>query len=54
VIETIQWGLLGFTLNRETLNPVLGVPLTMFITLFVSLGIVLVLKKIPKFKILVT
>jgi surface polysaccharide O-acyltransferase-like enzyme len=54
VIETIQWGLLGFTLNRETLNPVLGVPLILFVTLFVSLGIILVLKKIPKFKNLVT
>jgi surface polysaccharide O-acyltransferase-like enzyme len=54
VIETIQWGLLGFTLNRETLNPVIAVPLLMIITLFVSLGIILLLKKIPKLKNVIT
>lgn len=54
VIETIQWGLLGFMLNRETLNPIIEVPLLMFITLFVSLGIILLLKKIPKLRNVVT
>jgi surface polysaccharide O-acyltransferase-like enzyme len=54
VIEAIQWGLLGFTLNRETLNPIIVVPLLVVITLFVSLGIILLLKKIPKLKNIVT
>ncbi|MCL2643635.1 MAG: acyltransferase family protein [Candidatus Bathyarchaeota archaeon] len=54
VIETIQWGLLGFALNREILNPVVGAPLLMVITLFISLGIILLLKKIPKLKKIVT
>jgi surface polysaccharide O-acyltransferase-like enzyme len=50
VIETIQWGLLGFALNRETLHPIIEVPLLTTITLFVSLGIILLLKKIPKLR----
>jgi surface polysaccharide O-acyltransferase-like enzyme len=50
VIETIQWGLLGFALNRETLHPIIEVPLLTVITLFASLGIILLLKKIPKLK----
>ncbi|MDR0461490.1 MAG: acyltransferase family protein [Nitrososphaerota archaeon] len=54
VIEIIQWGLLGFTLNSEILNPIIEVPLLMFVTLFISLGIVLLLKKIPKLKNVIT
>jgi surface polysaccharide O-acyltransferase-like enzyme len=54
VIEAIQWGLLGFTLNRETLHPIVEVPLLLIITLFASLGIILLLKKIPKVKKIVT
>ncbi|MDR0470490.1 MAG: acyltransferase family protein [Nitrososphaerota archaeon] len=47
VLETIQQGYLGFMLNREILNPIIEVPLLTVITLFVSLGIILVLRKIP-------
>jgi len=54
VIETIQLGLLGFMLNREILNPIIAVPLLMAITLFISLGIILLLKKIPGLKKIVT
>jgi surface polysaccharide O-acyltransferase-like enzyme len=54
VIETIQLGLLGFMLNSEILNPILAVPLLMVITLFISLGIILLLKNIPGLKKIVT
>jgi len=54
VLETIQQGYLGFMLNREILNPIIEVPLLTIITLFVSLGIILLLKKIPGLEKIVT
>jgi surface polysaccharide O-acyltransferase-like enzyme len=53
VLETIQNGYLGFTLNRFVLDPIFEVPLITVITLFLSLGIVLLLKKVPYLKKLV-
>jgi surface polysaccharide O-acyltransferase-like enzyme len=47
VLETIQNGYLGFALNRNTLNPIIEVPLMTVIVLFASLAILLLLKKIP-------
>lgn len=51
VLETIQQGYLGFMLNHETLNPIIGVPLLTVATLFISLGIILLLNKIGLKKI---
>jgi len=53
VIETIQKGYLGFALNGNTLNSVISVPLNTVITLFVSLGIIVGLKKVPYLKKLI-
>ena len=50
IIESIQLGYFGFTLNRTTLNPIIEVPLLAAITLFSSLAIILLLKRIPYFK----
>jgi surface polysaccharide O-acyltransferase-like enzyme len=51
VLESIQEGFLGFfTLNRNILNPIVEVPMISVIVLFVSLAIVLVLKKVPYLK----
>jgi len=47
VLESFQKGYLIFTINRDTLNPIVQVPLLTVIVLFVSLGIILLLKKIP-------
>ena len=47
IIESIQLGYFGFTLNQNTLNPIIEVPLLTAIVLFVSLAIILLLKKIP-------
>jgi hypothetical protein len=40
-------------MNRTTLNPVIEVPLLTVIVLFASLGIILLLKKIPYLKRLI-
>ena len=53
VLETIQKGYLGFAINGNTINSVIGVPLNTVITLFVSLGIIVGLKKVPYLKKLV-
>ena len=47
IIESIQLGYLGFSINRNTFNPIIEVPLLTAIVLFVSLAIILLLKKIP-------
>ena len=50
IIESIQLGYFGFALNRSTLNPIIEVPLLTAVTLFGSLAIILLLKKIPYVK----
>ena len=53
IIESIELGYFGFTINRYILNPIIEVPLLTVIVLFVSLGIILLLKKIPYLKRLI-
>ncbi|HUJ84051.1 MAG TPA: acyltransferase [Candidatus Acidoferrales bacterium] len=53
VLETIQKGYLGFAINGNTINSVVSVPLNTVIVLFVSLGIIVGLKKVPGLKKLV-
>ena len=47
IIESIQNGYFGFAINRNTLTPIIEVPLLTAIVLFVSVAIILLLKKIP-------
>ena len=47
VLESIQNGYFGFAINRNTINPIIEVPLMTVIVLFVSLAIILLLKKVP-------
>ena len=47
VLESLQRGYFGFAINGNTINSIVGVPLITVITLFVCLGIILLIKKIP-------
>jgi surface polysaccharide O-acyltransferase-like enzyme len=47
VLESFQNGYFGFAINRNTINPVIEVPLITVIVLFTTLGIILLLKKVP-------
>lgn len=47
VLESFQNGYFGFAINRNTINPIIEVPLLTVIVLFASLAIILLLKKIP-------
>ena len=53
VLESLQRGYFGFAINGNTINSVVGVPLNTVITLFVSLGIIVGLKKVPGLKRLI-
>jgi surface polysaccharide O-acyltransferase-like enzyme len=47
VLETIQLGYLGFALNGNVVNSIIGVPLMTVIVLFICLAIIVPLKKVP-------
>lgn len=53
VIQAIQRGYLGFTINGVTINSVIGVPLVAVITLFICLAVIVPLKKVPLLKKLI-
>jgi surface polysaccharide O-acyltransferase-like enzyme len=53
ILESLQRGYFGFAINGNTINSIIGVPMITVITLFVSLGIILLLKKIPYLKKLI-
>ncbi|MGD0203470.1 MAG: acyltransferase family protein [Candidatus Bathyarchaeia archaeon] len=53
ILESLQRGYFGFAINGNTINSIIGVPLMTVIVLFVSLAIILLLKKIPYLKKLI-
>jgi surface polysaccharide O-acyltransferase-like enzyme len=54
ILETLQRGYLwGFTISGNTMNSIIEVPLITFVTLFICLGIILPLKKVPIIKKLI-
>jgi surface polysaccharide O-acyltransferase-like enzyme len=53
ILECLQKGYFGFTLNGNTLNSIIGVPIAAALTLFICLGIIIPLKKVPILKRLI-
>ena len=54
VLETLQRGYLwGFTISGNTINSIIEIPLITVVTLFICLGIILPLKKVPVLKKLI-
>ncbi len=53
ILESLQRGYFGFAINGNTINSIIGVPLNTVITLFISLGIIILLKKVPYLKKLI-
>ena len=47
ILETFERGLLGFKLSFTTLNPIIEIPLLAVLTFFITLGLVLLMKKVP-------
>jgi surface polysaccharide O-acyltransferase-like enzyme len=53
VLESFQKGYFGLQISVNTMNPIFEIPLITIVTLFVSLGIVFLLKRIPVVKKLI-
>ena len=53
VIYALQNGLLGITLNGNTVNSIIGVPLMVGIVLLISLAVIVPLRKVPVLKRLI-
>lgn len=53
IMETLQRGYLGFQLSLTTINPIIGVPVITTVTLFITLGLILLMKKVPVLKTII-
>lgn len=53
IIESIEQGYFGFSLKRTILDPIIEVPLLTVLVLFLSLAIIVLLKKVPYLKRLI-
>jgi surface polysaccharide O-acyltransferase-like enzyme len=47
ILESLQRGFFGFTISVTTLNPIIEIPLITVITLFITLGLILLMRKVP-------
>jgi hypothetical protein len=47
IIEAFQKGFFGVALNGNTVNSIIGVPIVTALTFFVSLAIIVPLKRVP-------
>ena len=50
VLEALQRGYLGFKISLTTMNLIIEIPLISDVTLFICLGVIIPLKKIPYVK----
>ena len=53
ILETFERGLLGFKLSFTDLNPIVEIPLLAALTFFITLGLVLLMRKVPVLKKLI-
>lgn len=53
ILECLWRGYFGFTLNGNTVNSIIGVPIAAVLTLFICLAIIVPLKKVPVLKRLI-
>jgi surface polysaccharide O-acyltransferase-like enzyme len=53
VMETLQRGYLGFKLSLTVMNPVIGIPVMTVVTLFITFGLILFMKKVPVLRTLI-
>jgi hypothetical protein len=53
ILESFERGFFGFTLNFETLHPIIEIPIITVLTLFFTLSLVILMKKVPFLKKLI-
>lgn len=47
ILESLQRGFFGFTLSAHTLDPAIEIPLIAVVTFFITVGLILVMRKVP-------
>jgi len=50
VLESLHKGFLGFKISLWTMNPIIEIPLATFVGLFITLGLVLLMRRVPGMK----
>jgi surface polysaccharide O-acyltransferase-like enzyme len=53
ILESFERGFFGFKLSFTTLNPIIEIPLLAALTLFITLGLILLMRKVPILKKLI-
>ncbi len=53
ILESFESGFFGFKLSATVVNPIYEIPLAAFLCFFVTVGVVLVMKKVPVLKKLI-
>jgi surface polysaccharide O-acyltransferase-like enzyme len=53
ILESLEKGFFGFKLSLMLINPFIEIPLATIVTLFVALGLILLMKKVPVLKKLI-
>jgi surface polysaccharide O-acyltransferase-like enzyme len=53
ILESFERGFFGFKLSFTTLNPIVEIPLLAALTFFISLGLILVMRRVPVLKKLI-
>jgi surface polysaccharide O-acyltransferase-like enzyme len=53
ILESFERGFFGFKLSFTTLNPIIEIPLLATLTLFITLGLILLMRKVPILKKLI-
>ena len=53
ILESLEKGFFGFRLSLWVLNPIIEIPLATVVTFFITLGLVLVMKRVPVLKKLI-
>jgi surface polysaccharide O-acyltransferase-like enzyme len=53
ILESFERGFFGFTLSFTTLNPIVEIPLITALTFFITLGLILLMRRVPILKKLI-
>jgi surface polysaccharide O-acyltransferase-like enzyme len=53
ILQSLQRGYFGFTISLTIIDPIVEVPLITVVTLFITLGLILLMKKVPVLKKLI-
>jgi surface polysaccharide O-acyltransferase-like enzyme len=53
ILEALERGFFGFTLSVQVFNPIYEIPLATLVSFFITLGLVVLMKKVPILRTLI-